>query len=60
MNLFKAAEQMFYLKDPKFLGWDKFAKRGVETHAVPGDHLTLFDAPNDAIIGGILCELMDK
>ncbi|MEL7019973.1 MAG: amino acid adenylation domain-containing protein [Bacteroidota bacterium] len=59
VQLFKAAEQMFYLKDPEFLGWKAYALRGIVTHDIPGDHLTLFDAPNDAIIGNILRQLTD-
>jgi thioesterase domain-containing protein/acyl carrier protein len=46
VDLFKAKEQMFYLNDPEYYGWDKFALGGVITHEIGGNHLTLFDEPN--------------
>jgi amino acid adenylation domain-containing protein len=43
VDLFKAKEQMFYLADPVYYGWDKFARQGVTVHEIEGNHLTLFD-----------------
>ncbi|MCB0517420.1 MAG: amino acid adenylation domain-containing protein [Lewinellaceae bacterium] len=54
VDLFKAKEQMFYLHDPEFYGWDKFAKRGVVVHEIEGNHLTLFDEPNGKAVAAIL------
>jgi thioesterase domain-containing protein/acyl carrier protein len=56
VDLFKAKEQMFYLHDPVFYGWDRFAKRGVLTHEIEGNHLTLFDEPH----GQEVAEIMKK
>jgi thioesterase domain-containing protein len=46
VDLFKAKEQMFYLHDPKYYGWDQFAQQGITTHEIKGNHLTLFDEPH--------------
>ena len=44
IDLFKAKDQMFYLDDFKYLGWQKFANKGVRLHEVDGNHYTMFDA----------------
>ncbi len=56
VDLFRAKEQMFYLHDPEHYGWDKFAKGGVVTHDIGGNHLTLFDEPH----GKQVAEVMKK
>ena len=41
--LFKAKDQMFYIRDPEFLGWKEFALRGVKIYEVAGNHLSIFE-----------------
>ncbi|RMG80846.1 MAG: non-ribosomal peptide synthetase, partial [Bacteroidetes bacterium] len=43
IDLFKAKDQMFYLSDPVWYGWKKFARKGVEIHEIEGNHMTLFE-----------------
>ncbi|MGI4022615.1 MAG: non-ribosomal peptide synthetase [Janthinobacterium lividum] len=47
IDLFRAKERIYYIDDFKFLGWKKYASKGVKIYEVPGDHKTLFDSPND-------------
>ncbi len=56
VDLFKAKEQMFYLYDPTYYGWDRFATQGVLIHEIEGNHLTLFDEPH----GREVAEIMKK
>lgn len=56
VDLFKAKEQMFYLADPVYYGWDKFARKGVTTHEIEGNHLTLFDEIHGKEVAGALQE----
>lgn len=44
--LFRAEERIYYVNDFKYLGWKKFAKRGVVVYEVPGDHKTMLLPPN--------------
>jgi thioesterase domain-containing protein len=56
VDLFKAKEQMFYLHDPAFYGWDKFALGGVVTHEIGGNHLTLFDEPHGREVATVIAK----
>ena len=44
IQLFKAKDQMFYLEDFRYLGWQKYAQKGVNLYVVDGDHHTMFDS----------------
>ncbi|MCX2484245.1 non-ribosomal peptide synthetase [Pedobacter sp. MR2016-24] len=46
-HLFRVSKRLYYLDDPKYLGWNKYAKHGVQIHEVPGDHRTFLSPPND-------------
>ena len=54
VDLFKAKEQMFYLHDPVYYGWDQFALRGVKVHEIDGNHLTLFDDPHGKQVAEVM------
>ena len=41
--LFRAKDQMFYIRDPEFLGWKEFALKGVKVYEVAGNHLSMFE-----------------
>ncbi|MDB5157018.1 MAG: hypothetical protein JWR50_1725 [Mucilaginibacter sp.] len=60
IDLFMADERIFYVDDPQYLGWSKYALNGVEVHKVPGDHKDLFDPPNDATLAGVLQSRLDQ
>lgn len=60
ISLFRVKKRLYYLDDLVYLGWNKFAKQGVETHDVPGDHETFLYSPNDAEFARILQDTLDK
>jgi thioesterase domain-containing protein/acyl carrier protein len=60
VDLFKAKEQMFYLADPVYYGWDKFARHGVTTHEIEGNHLTLFDEIHGKEVAGALQQRLSE
>ncbi|NRF38223.1 non-ribosomal peptide synthetase [Pedobacter foliorum] len=47
VDLFRVKKRIYFLDDPVYLGWNKFAKKGVNIHEVPGDHKTFLFPPND-------------
>jgi len=58
--LFKAKDQMFYLKDPEYNGWKPYALGGVEVFEVAGNHHNLFDGSGTDRIAAILQKYMDQ
>ncbi|NDC43091.1 MAG: hypothetical protein EBZ77_16335 [Chitinophagia bacterium] len=46
VTLFRVAKRLYFLDDLTYLGWGKFAQRGVRVHEVPGDHKTFLFPPN--------------
>jgi amino acid adenylation domain-containing protein len=46
VHLFKARICTHYVDDTEFLGWGKYARRGVIRYDVPGDHLSILNSPN--------------
>ena len=59
IHLFRAKSQRFFLDDFEYLGWQPYARGGVEIHEVPGDHLTLFDPPHGAAFAQILQDCLN-
>jgi amino acid adenylation domain-containing protein len=60
IDLFKAEERIYYIDDPKLLGWGKYALKGITIHSIPGDHKVMFDPPNDKILAKALQNRLDK
>ena len=60
VNVFKAETRTFYVDDKKFLGWKPYALKGVNVHNIPGEHNTIFKAPNDKIFAEVLQKCLDK
>lgn len=60
ITLFKAAVRMFHVDDGNYLGWGKYALKGVEVHNVPGDHKDMFDSDNALILAKELQQLLNK
>ena len=60
IHLFRAKEQRFFLEDFEYLGWKPYAQGGVVIHEVPGDHLTLFDAPHGELFAKVLQNCLDQ
>ncbi|MBM1105824.1 amino acid adenylation domain-containing protein [Aurantibacter crassamenti] len=59
IDLLRVENKTFHLHDPIHLGWNKIALKGVKVYDVPGDHLDMFIAPNDAIAGRVLQKVID-
>ncbi|MBC3786886.1 non-ribosomal peptide synthetase [Spirosoma utsteinense] len=47
IDLFKAEVRRYFVDDPNYLGWKKYARKGVRVHDVPGDHKQMMLPPND-------------
>ncbi|MBS1783116.1 MAG: amino acid adenylation domain-containing protein [Bacteroidetes bacterium] len=60
VTLFAVQKRMYYVKNPSTLGWDYFAKQGVETHWVPGDHTTMLYAPNNEALAKKIQEVLNS
>ncbi|MFV0607170.1 MAG: non-ribosomal peptide synthetase [Niabella sp.] len=60
IHLFKVQKRVYYLDDPKFLGWKEFAKQGVKVFSIPGDHKTFLNPPNNKILAEILQNVIDS
>lgn len=60
VELFRAEERTFYMDDFEHLGWKPYALKGVNVHKVPGEHNTIFKAPNDKIFASILQNCLNE
>lgn len=60
VDLFKVEKRIYYLDDPAYLGWKKFAAGGVRVHSVPGDHRTFLLAPHNRILAKKLQETVNQ
>jgi len=60
VDLFRATTKTFYMSDFKYLGWRKFALKGVNVHDIPGEHNTIFAPPNDEKFAVILQQCLDR
>lgn len=58
--LYRADICVHYVNDPEFLGWKKFAKKGVVLYHVPGDHLSMLLPPNVKEFASILQKSIDE
>ncbi|QQL49087.1 non-ribosomal peptide synthetase [Mucilaginibacter ginkgonis] len=57
--LFKARIRMFYVDEGKYLGWKKYALKGIRVYNVPGDHKDMFNPPNDKQLATVLQKRLD-
>jgi thioesterase domain-containing protein len=48
------------MDDFEYLGWRPYALQGVNVHPIPGEHNSIFKAPNDKIFAKILQNCLDK
>lgn len=60
VSLFSVNKRLYYIDDPVYLGWKKFAKKGVEIMNIPGDHITMLAHPNDKEFARILQEALSR
>ena len=60
VDLFKAQVRVYFVDDSKFLGWKKYALKGVRVHNVPGDHEKMLLPPNDKAFARALQNALDN
>lgn len=60
IDLFKARIRVYFVDDNKYLGWKKFALKGVRVHEVPGDHKMMMLPPNDKVFAQVLQQALDN
>ncbi len=58
--LFRADISVHYVDDEVYLGWTRYAKRGVEVFAVPGDHRSMLEPPNVKTLAMLLQRALNK
>ncbi|MBO9621022.1 MAG: hypothetical protein J7539_18545, partial [Niabella sp.] len=49
-----SSEKIYYLDDPKFLGWKKYALHGINVYHISSRHDTMFDAPHHLELVSVL------
>lgn len=59
IHLFRATDNVYFVEDYKYLGWQKYARKGVAVYDVPGDHKTMLLAPHDKAFARKLQEVLD-
>ncbi|QDK79696.1 amino acid adenylation domain-containing protein [Spirosoma sp. KCTC 42546] len=60
VDLFKAQVRLYFVDDNKYLGWKKYALKGVRVHNVPGDHELMLLPPNDKEFAHSLQRALDN
>lgn len=60
IDLFRAKVRTYYMQDPEYLGWKKYALKGVRIHEIPGDHNYIFAPPNDKEFGSVLQNCLNQ
>jgi amino acid adenylation domain-containing protein len=60
IDLFRVSTRLYYLDDPIYLGWKKYARKGIFVHDVKGDHKTFLMPPNDRDFAILLQKLVDE
>ncbi|MFD0751104.1 amino acid adenylation domain-containing protein [Mucilaginibacter calamicampi] len=60
VSLFRVQKRLYFLDDPKYLGWKKLALKGVKIYDVPGDHKTFLEPPNDKSFARIIQQALDS
>lgn len=59
LYLYRAKISVHYVEYGKYLGWEKFAKKGVELFEIPGDHFSMLKIPHVAELGEVLQKNID-
>ena len=57
--LFRAVECIHYTDDKLYLGWQKYAQKGVKEFLIPGDHRTMMLKPNVEVFAKALQDVLD-
>ncbi len=60
VHLFRASTCVHYTNDLKYLGWEKYALRGVKEYEIPGDHRTMLLKPNVDEFARVLQQVLNE
>jgi len=60
ISLLRVKKRIYFVDDPIYLGWKKFAKLGVDIHELPGDHASILHPPNDREFARVLQAALDQ
>jgi amino acid adenylation domain-containing protein len=60
VDLFRAKTRLFFVSDPRYLSWRKYALKGVTVHDVPGDHKTFLMDPHYKTLASVLQACLDQ
>ena len=60
IHLFKVKKRLYFLDDPRYLGWRPFAPKGLKIYNLPGDHKTFIQPPNEKKFVNILENVLTK
>ncbi|MDB5156759.1 MAG: hypothetical protein JWR50_1466 [Mucilaginibacter sp.] len=55
-----SGKKLYYLDDPKFLGWRKYALQGMNVYPVSSNHDTMFNAPYHRELANLLQQRLDE
>lgn len=58
--LFKVQKRIYYVDEPKYLGWLPYAPKGLRVRNIPGDHATFFLPPNNKAAARVFQEALDQ
>nr|WP_121273036.1 non-ribosomal peptide synthetase [Pedobacter schmidteae] len=60
ITLFRAKKRLYYLDDLVYMGWSKYARKGIDIYEVQGDHKTFLLPPNDKAFAMTLQKALDS
>ena len=60
ISLLRVKKRIYFVDDPVYLGWKKFAKLGIDIHELPGDHASILHPPNDKQFARVLQDALDQ
>ncbi len=60
IDQFISEKRMFFIDDPKYMGWKKLALDGIEQHHIPGDHKDMLFPPNDKFFAQTLQKKLNQ
>jgi len=55
-----SGKKLYYLDDPKFLGWRKYALQGINVYPVSSNHDTMFNVPYHQELANLLQQRLDE
>lgn len=59
IHLFKVKERIYYLDEPRYLGWKPYAPKRLKVTYINGDHATFLTPPNDKSSAEIMQKALD-